>query len=130
MKNKKTFLLISALVPGLTISACATAPDRPINMRGSFDIQMNLSVTRFSNTPTYPISAKLLKDTPFYQQTIPAGAGIIGIYTNKGISCSIKWTAIILPDSTSITNLNGIATSSCPVWGTIDKDQVINAYWN
>lgn len=133
MTKLKTFPLIrlSVCFYCLLLSACAiNKKDSPIDIRGSFKISMNLAVKRFADTPIYPVSGKLVNDTPFYQQTIPAGAGIIGNYSNKGLSCSIKWTAIILPDSTSITNLNGIAFSKCPVWGTIDKDQVISASWN
>ena len=132
MTNLKLFSSIQlACCCGILLSACAiNKKDSPIVIRGTFNVSMNLSVTRFSDVPVYPVSGKLVNDTPFYKQTIPAGAGIIGNYTNKGVSCSIKWTAIILPDSTSITNLNGIAYSRCPVWGTIDKDQIISASWN
>lgn len=132
MKKLKLFRLTQfACCCGLLLSACAiNKKDSPIAMSGSFNVSMNLGVKRFADVPVYPVSGKLVNDTPFYNQTIPAGVGIIGNYTNKGMSCSIKWTAIILPDSTSISNVNGIAYSKCPVWGTIDKGQVISASWN
>ncbi len=114
------------------ISACSTPVDRPINLTGSFNVRMNLSAEFDKNVKQYPVSAKLVDDVPYFNnQVIPAGSGLIGMYTNNGFfKCYITWTAIILPDNTPISSAKGVAISGCHSRAEIAESQIITAKWN
>jgi hypothetical protein len=119
----------------MTLSSCTlfsttSSKDKPFNISGSFQVQMNIAVKHYQSTDQYPVSGKFVDNVTLYNQIIPAGSGLIGLYRNNGFSCTILWTGIIPLDSAQISNLNGVAISKCPAWGTLSESSVITAKWN
>ena len=125
-------ILASLILVALT--SCALMPkskSKPINLSGNFKVSLDQSVKFFADSAQYPLAGTVLNDVPYLNnQIIPANSGIIGTYKNSGFRCSIVWTAIILPDNSSISNSKGVALSSCNARADLSESQVITAQWN
>ena len=91
---------------------------------------MSSTAQYFDQVPEYPVSATLLNAIPYFNQTLPAGSGLIGIYKNHGLRCKIVWTAIIPPNGSTLSNPNGVAISSCFPRETLKESDIIEASWN
>ena len=130
MKNIYQIVISGFAVFSLASCTMFSSDSKSLAIKGNFSVRMNVTAKHYQSTDQYPVSSKMLNDTPLFNQVIPVDSGLIGVYRNNGFSCTILWTGIIPLNSAPITNLNGLATSKCPARGTINESDVISAKWN